>query len=349
MLADSDWVWGDAVKVRDVAALGTAYAASLLAYAVHGPAHPFSASFAVTNACNIHCSYCSCPSLDKRVLEIPQIGVLFDKLRALGVRRLGLLGGEPLVRKDIHSIIHAAKERGMYVSVNSNLLLHDKLGDRLRGADLIFTSLDGRPDVHRANRGVDSWEGILPAIDELRSRGTPVVAICVLTDRNLMDLDWLLELARAHDFKMHFQPQCSDSEITRGGLAPNLNHDQYRAAWRLLEQRKQSGAPITSSLAYLQFMQTWPDYKVSSVHIPGVRCAAGRGFLFVDPLGNAWPCAYTKGKTTPINLLTQDWAREFRGSTPCNDCSVGPMAEFNLLFRQPLRSAMSAWGSYGAP
>lgn len=335
------------MRVRQLTTLASAYGASLVSYALHGPAHPFSASFAVTNACNIHCSYCSCPSLDKRTLTLPQIEVLFDQLRGLGVRRLGLLGGEPLLRKDLDAIIQAGQARDFYVSVNSNLLLYDRLGAHLERADLVFTSLDGRPQTHRANRGEDSWQGILPAIDQLRRRGTPVVAICVLTDKNLDDIEWLLDLAQQHDFRMHFQPQCSDAEITRGHLDPALDNQRYRDVWHRLEVLKLAGAPINSSHAYLKFMQAWPDYRVSTMQVPGGRCAAGRGFLFVDPLGNAWPCAYTKGRTDPVNLLTDSWRSRFNGSTPCNDCAVGPMTEFNLLFRQPMSGVRDAVRSYG--
>ena len=326
--------------------IGMAYSASLLAWSVHGRAHPFSASFAVTNACNIHCSYCSCPSLDKGMLPMSEVHTLLDRLRTLGVRRLGLLGGEPLVRHDVAQIIAAARQRQMFVSVNSNLLLYAQLGERLAQADLIFTSLDGRAEVHKANRGADSWDGILPAIDDLRRRGKPVVAICVLTEKNLGDVEWLLDLARSHGFRMHFQPRCSDAEIVHGSLPHDLDDVSYRAAWTRLVAHKRAGAPLASSLAYLQFIAQWPDYRASAVQIPGQRCAAGRGFLFVDPLGNAWPCAYTKGIMAPANLLTADWRNHFDGQTPCSDCSVGPMAEFNLLFRKPLRSSLDALRSY---
>ena len=41
-------------KVR----LGYAFGASLLSWLVDGPPRPFSATFAVTNRCNLRCSYC---------------------------------------------------------------------------------------------------------------------------------------------------------------------------------------------------------------------------------------------------------------------------------------------------
>ena len=86
------------------------------------------------------------------------------------------------------------------------------------------------------------------------------------------------------------------------------------------------------SAIYLAEQSRWQDFRISALADPSTRCAAGRGFLYVDPLGDAYPCAFTKGKTEPINLLEDDWRRAFPGSTPCTVCNVGPMLEFNLLF-----------------
>jgi len=51
-------------------------------------AGPFSATFAVTNRCNLRCSYCNCPFIDPTNLDLPRIAVLFDRLREMGIRRL---------------------------------------------------------------------------------------------------------------------------------------------------------------------------------------------------------------------------------------------------------------------
>src|SRR5262249_15533026 len=104
---------------------------------------------------------------------------------------------------------------------------------------------------------------------------------------------------------------------------------------------------IVSSTPYLQFLSRWDDFFVSSYYDTAERCAAGRGFLYVDPQGNAYPCAFTQGRTAPVNLLTHDWRKAWSGETPCTRCSVGPLLEFTLLFRSPLGAAREALRSYG--
>src|SRR5215510_10626637 len=102
----------------DLARMGLAYAASLASFATGGPPRPFSATFNVTNRCNLRCSYCNFPMLDPRELSLDRLELLFDRLRDLGVQRLGLSGGEPLMRKDIGAIVKLAKARKFTVSLN---------------------------------------------------------------------------------------------------------------------------------------------------------------------------------------------------------------------------------------
>jgi MoaA/NifB/PqqE/SkfB family radical SAM enzyme len=66
--------------------------------------------------------------------------------------------------------------------VFTNLTLYTRHGERLAGADLIDTSLYGDAAAHTAARGAGAHAGVLEAIAELRRRGTPLVAICVVTE-----------------------------------------------------------------------------------------------------------------------------------------------------------------------
>ena len=324
------------------AAMGAAYAMSLLAWWSGGRARPFSASFAVTNRCNLRCHYCNTPFLDPEDLPLDKIAVLFGRLRRAGVKRLGLLGGEPLMRKDIGEIIALGRRMGFYVSINSNLNLYARRPEAFDEVDLVFTSLDGDAEAHRRNRGERSYDGVVDAIRDLVRRRKPLIAIAVVTEHNLDQPEHLLRQAEELGFRVHFQPQCSDTDIVRGAIPEDLSDDRLRAFWTHLLEQKRKGRPVASSTPYLAAQARWPSFKVSAFLDPDARCAAGRGFLYVDPQGRAYPCAYTKGKAPPVDLLTQDWAEAFPGSTPCTECNVGPMLEFNLLFRRPFTTSLAA-------
>jgi MoaA/NifB/PqqE/SkfB family radical SAM enzyme len=325
--------------------LARAYGESLLSYAVDGPPRPFSASFSVTDRCNLRCEYCNFPNLETRDLKLDAVIRLFDRLRLMGVQRLGLVGGEPMIRKDLPQIIAEARQRHFFVTVNTNLTLYDRFPHALDEADHVFTSLDGDPSTHEANRGEGSLDGVVAAIRSLVRSGKPVTAICVVRHGDGPMARRLLGQARDLGIDIHFQPQCTGAELVRGDLPADTTNDQLRAFWRELGRLKAEGHPVASSAGYLDALADWHDFRVSAVYDPSVRCAAGRGFLFVDPEGNASPCAYVRGRTRPVNLLSAEWS-EWDRTTPCTSCSVGPMLEFNRLFQHPVRSVLAAMTTY---
>lgn len=331
--------------LRD-ARLALSFGASFLEWRREGPPRPFSASFAVTNRCNLRCNYCNFPLLDQPDLPLEDVARLFDRLAELGVVRLGLVGGEPLFRKDIADVVALARERRFFVSLNSNLMLYERHRALFDHVDLVLTSLDGDAAAHRANRGASSLDGVHAAIADLRRRQRSVVAICVVNERTIDSAAAVLDVAASLDVKVHFQPQCTDTAIVRGSLSRTLDNQRLRAFFAHLLEEKRRGRPVASSSGYLEYLAEWPDFFVSALPDPSSRCGAGRGFLFVDPVGDAYPCAYTKGKTAPINLLRDDWRTAFGGETPCTRCSVGPMLEANLLFQRPLSAVIDAARTY---
>jgi MoaA/NifB/PqqE/SkfB family radical SAM enzyme len=323
-----------------------AFGRSLLAWSLDGVPRPISATYAVTNRCNLRCRYCNTPFLDPSDLPLDRVELLFDRLAALGVKRLGLAGGEPLVRKDVGEIVAAARARRFFVTVNTNLMLFARSREALRDVDLFFTSLDGDRPHHEAARGAGSYDGVLEAVREIVDGGRRVIAICVVTEDSIGQADHLLEVAGRGGFRIHFQPQCTDTDIVRGAIAAELTSERLRAFWREILARKRSGAAVASSVPYLETLSSWDDFGRSAVLDPGVRCAASRGFLYVDPQGRAYPCAYTKGKTPPVDMLGERWREAVGRQTPCSRCSVGPHLEFNLLYQKPVRTGLGLLHSY---
>jgi len=158
-------------------------------------------------------------------------------------------------------------------------------------------------------------------------------------------MPFLLDQAEHLGIRMHFQPQCVDTEVVRGGVS--ATNELYREFWRMLLAEKRKGRPVVSSTPYLEFLSEWEDFSISAYHDPETRCPAGHGYLYVDPQGKAWSCVYAKGRTTPVDLLAQDWRTTWDRQNPCTRCTVGPMLEFNMLFKRPLAAALEGFRTYG--
>ena len=91
----------------------------------------------VTDRCNLRCQYCM-PEEDyvwlprEEILHFEEIGVLADVFVDLGVDKIRLTGGEPLLRRDLPRLIRllAAKERLRDLAITTNGVL---LGEQARG------------------------------------------------------------------------------------------------------------------------------------------------------------------------------------------------------------------------
>jgi cyclic pyranopterin phosphate synthase len=105
----------------------------------------------VTDRCNLRCEYCM-PETDyvwlprEDVLHFEEIGALIDVFTALGVDRLRLTGGEPLLRRDLPALVDMlSRKPGLAdLALTTNGVLLAEQADALKAAGLrrITVSLD---------------------------------------------------------------------------------------------------------------------------------------------------------------------------------------------------------------
>lgn len=330
---------------------GVHFTRSLANFRLRKKARPMSAVFVVCNRCNLACQYCNSPLIREKELSLDEISLMLRNLRSMGVFRLGLTGGEPLLRNDLTDIILEANNLKFFVSLNSNLLLYNKRPEVFSGVRFVFTSLDGEKEVHEKNRGKKSYSGVLEAIRDLRARKIPVVAITVIDHHNVASIDWLIDTAEQIDFRLHFQirgaaENPSKNFPIRGNFSQDFETEQYRSLWKHIRNRKEKSKAIASSRGYLDKIVNWPDYRQYAIKIAGMPCAAGYGYIFVASDGKGYPCGIIKDSTIGIDLLKDNWRQKFDAQKPCNDCICGPYLEMNLLYQKPLRSVMDLLSHY---
>jgi MoaA/NifB/PqqE/SkfB family radical SAM enzyme len=104
--------------------------------------------FNVTNYCNYRCIHCcfSSGQLDMGEMSFENIESVLRAFVSIGGRRIDITGGEPLMRKDILSIVALAKQLGIKTELvtNASLLTEKKLEFFKKvGLDGIAVSLDG--------------------------------------------------------------------------------------------------------------------------------------------------------------------------------------------------------------
>src|SRR3954463_11540359 len=85
-----------------------------------GRKYPLMVTLSVTDRCNFRCEYCKLPEMDRDEMSTADWLRAIDELADAGMARVTLMGGEPLVRKDLGVLIDRLKERGINIAMNTN-------------------------------------------------------------------------------------------------------------------------------------------------------------------------------------------------------------------------------------
>jgi len=141
----------------------------------------------VTDRCNFRCTYCMPKEvfghdyrfLDrKELLDFEEITRLARAAVALGVQKLRLTGGEPLIRRGIEDLVAMLSELDAEVTLTTNASLLPRKAQALKDAGLarITVSLDSMNDeVFRRMNDVDfPVERVLEGIEAAHAAGLPV-------------------------------------------------------------------------------------------------------------------------------------------------------------------------------
>jgi len=297
---------------------------------------PLNVVLSVTNRCNLNCIYCNCNNRNRKELSTKQITNLIDQMVMAGTRRLGLFGGEPLLREDIGEIIDNASNRGLLVSLITNgFLVKDKI-EKLKNLDLIFVSLDGPEEMHDRDRGAGSFRKAIEAVKVAQKKKIPVWTIMTLTKNNIGGIDYIVRLARDMNFRAAIQFLYHNDHLGRNrqSLLPS-REDCIGAIEKILFYKKLR-YPIISSSSYLSRLLKWPDFSQNIIFGPfgDLRCIAGKLYCSVDTDGTVYPCSVLIGSFAGRSFLDAGFSDAFYSldEPRCSACLSSCMIEQSLLF-----------------
>jgi GTP 3',8-cyclase len=163
----------------------------------------------VTDRCNFRCVYCmpkevfgrDYPFLPRsELLTFEEIERLARVFAGLGVEKIRITGGEPLVRRDVETLVGLlARIDGLDLTLTTNGALLARKAAALKEAGLkrVTVSLDSLDDdVFRAMNDVDfPVTRVLDGIDAARAAGLAPVKVNVVVKRGLNE-DGILAMAR---------------------------------------------------------------------------------------------------------------------------------------------------------
>ena len=170
----------------------------------------------ITDHCNLHCMYCR--SQDKLLPRKPHDDILrYEELLDLvklsldmGVRKVRLTGGEPMLRLDflrfLESVLSLEQKPDVRMTTNGTLLKGKAALLKDMGLQCVNISLDTlRPAVFWKITGRDLYADVRSAMDECLRTGLRVkINVVGLRGVNEQDLAGFVDLARENPLDVRF-------------------------------------------------------------------------------------------------------------------------------------------------
>jgi len=268
------------------------------------PAHPV---WEMTTACNLHCIHCHA-SGGKRApdeLTTEEAKRLIDQLAQVSeFRMMAYTGGEPLVRPDLFELLAYSQGLGFTNTMATNAtLIDDEVAERLRRYGLVIAavSLDGfDAETHDYVRGQPgTFEATLEGIRALRRAGILLHINITAMEYNLDQLEPLMALVEELGTGILLMYQLVPVGRGRGIEEAALDLGANERLIRFMVEAQRTTHAIMEPVAGPQY---WP-FLLQRAGIRGgplLRlgetvfhgCSAGRGFVYVKPNGDVWPCPF---------------------------------------------------------
>jgi cyclic pyranopterin phosphate synthase len=203
----------------------------------------------VTDRCNFRCVYCRSANPENHVASGELLGWeeyerLVGILVGLGIRKVRVTGGEPLVRPGVEDFIARLKPLGVAdLSMTTNGYMLAERCEQLvaAGLDRINISLDSldRAKFERITR-TKTFDQVMAGIDAAQASGLRPVKVNAVLVRGVNDdeVESFAAFARKRDLTMRFiefMPLDADRAWTRDTMVPSAEiYRRISARWPLV-------------------------------------------------------------------------------------------------------------------
>ncbi len=260
----------------------------------------------LTQRCNLACAHCYMDAEGRESggdeLGTVEVQALLEEIASRGNETMVVLtGGEPLLRRDLETLVRHGSQLGLSMVVGSNgVLLTEERARSLQtagvmGVGISLDSLD--PDSHDRFRGCPgSWEKTLQAMDHCRRLGLPFQLHFSVTEQNAHEVQSMIDFARAsgaHVLNVFFLV-CTG----RGETMSDISPARYEEVLKELVQAQQQSmdliirarcAPHFKRVAY----EADPESPLTRAQgYEGGGCLAGIHYCRITPQGEVTACPY---------------------------------------------------------
>ena len=309
---------------------------------------PMQVYYDLTTKCNLRCTHCYTESGCNRKgeLSIDEINKWADELISLGVFKVSIGGGEPLIHPEVEQVFRAFRSRDISVSVSTNgLLLKQKnWAEKFHdiGMRTISISLEGgQKDTYESVRGKGTWNKFIENLKYFSATYKKRYAFRVtITKETVGDVRKILELAKyfgCYAVKFKYL-QYGGRAISNPELFPSPNKSR-----QVVEQALKLSGDIGIKVMVPGYFGIGSLKTTVNRYIPltvdgtmpyrnNFGCGGGSKGVYVYPNGDYSACVsmgplYTSGNVRNYNLeeiwvkgIAFNRMRSIRAEEPCLSC-----------------------------
>lgn len=276
---------------------------------------PYIISWNLTYRCNLACEHCYLDAgpvrkvhseefSDRSELQTEECFRVIDQIQEIAPESVTILtGGEPLLRKDILSIVRYASEKKLWVVIGTNgVRISKNLTMLLKeaGARGMALSLDAlKPEVHDRFRAVKgAWDNTVSGARILAEFELPFIIQTTVGRHNLNDLEGIADFAHgelgARVWNLYFLVQTG-----RGQFVSDITSEEYEtvlSALAKIQKKFFSKMMVNAKCAPHYVRKLFEDDKQSpflkTFSSGAGGCPAGTHYMGIRPNGDMTPCPY---------------------------------------------------------
>lgn len=244
----------------------------------------------LTSYCNLRCLHCvyDIKTKKSKALSCDKFIKLFDECEKMGVFRIILSGGEPLLYEHIDEILMDLSKRKIRVEILTNAtLIDDKKASLLSSKNFSVTySLDG----HNAKtcdflRGKGSFDRIIKGVGRLNKFNVKHNASCVIHKKNYEYAQEIIKLCeKLNSVSVNFL------FLDLMGRAERFLSDMSLSR----EEMKQFISKINAikSKIPVNFLDSYNFLAKPLNYTETIYCSAGTSRCAINSEGDVYPCVY---------------------------------------------------------
>lgn len=287
-------------------------------------------------SCNHRCTYCALDFMEyqQRFLDTDVLKKRLSEMGSLGVKSIMYAGeGEPLLHKDIASIINHTKKAGIDVAITTNgvLLSRDLTDNALGNISWIKVSINGATKetykkIHRCNdNDFDKVIKNMSYVVKVRRKEGYKCTLgmqLLLLPENCHEVKALAEIARSVGLDYLVVKPYSQHPFSKTTKYKNIKYSKYL---ELADQLKVLNTDKFNVIFRVNAMKKWDQRLRNYQH-----CYALPFWAYIDAGGNIWGCSVYLGKKEFLcgniykNTFKEIWERPKRKK-------MVKMAEQNLF------------------